>query len=151
MTKFIHNPALILPMESRSSSETCAPDKKRFEVELTIVRVDGRYKWWYSNPLIVVRDMQIDVYLNLNFMSRDPAWAEISSYASSGVSSGKKPIFNFNTEKNNQSASFKLNLEEHEMIDFGIFVTVHDQNKNPDILFCDPQASNDPIKTKINT
>lgn len=147
MSKFIHTALPASPQDSRSLFRACSPEEASIDMALTIVEVNGRYKWWYSDPLIIVRSPSVTVNLRLNFMSLDGTRARILCHACTGVTRKHSPIRHFHRH-DDCSASFELSLRKHQMVDFGIFVEVQGWGCNlPSTLFCDPQASNDPIKT----
>jgi hypothetical protein len=134
MTRFIHRPKPIKPQDTT--------------VYLTISGVYGHYSGSYSTRSLIFHDLSADITIKIVNKTLDGISVKIDNYASTGVAGSNDPIDNFTVKHCGQSATFTLNLLEHQLIDFGVFVVIETEGKTePTILFCDPQASNDPIKT----
>lgn len=114
-------------------------------LNLELFEQDGVVLWSYSENLILVDTPSTDIRIVL--VNRTGAKASILDYASTGVSQGHSPIRPFVSSPDGQSAVFQLNLLPNQLIDFGVFVSLVGDNIDTTI-FCDPQASNDPIKTR---
>lgn len=112
---------------------------------LEIFELDGVVLWSYSESMIIVDTPSTDIRIVL--VNRTSAKAAIVDYATTGVSQGHSPIKPFGRSPDGQSAVFQLNLLPNQLIDFGVFVSLVGDNIDTTI-FCDPQASNDPIKTR---
>ena len=98
------------------------------------------------------------ITINLSLTNFAPnIYATVDSYASTGISalelieseitSGRpnpSPILKFKPSQDGVPATISLRLFPHQIIDFGLFVSVMLENKQLAYLFCDPQASNDP-------
>ncbi len=112
-------------------------------LELTISDTSSGFTWSYSSKRIITGKSATPVEVKLvNNTSADVA---IVDYASTGVSDLHSPIAEFELNSNQQLATFLIELYPRQLIDFGLFVSVKPAGEPPIILFCDPQASNDPI------
>lgn len=131
MTRFIHNDDLGMP------------DTKAIELEIT--KKDQQYTWSYSNKRVIISSFPTPVEIKLRNKTGEPA-AFMDNYASTGVSDEYSPISSLELGKGGQSITFMISLYKYQLIDFGVFVVI-EQSGGQVILFCDPQASNDPIKT----
>lgn len=112
---------------------------------LTLFEADGVLMWFYSESIITINAPTS--YVRIALINRTDAKAAIVDYASTGVSQGHSPIGKFEASPDGQSAVFPISLLPNQLIDFGVFVSVVGDNVDQTI-FCDPQASNDPIKTR---
>ncbi|NOT89368.1 MAG: hypothetical protein HOP03_14480 [Lysobacter sp.] len=118
-------------------------------IELDISEKDHEFRWSYKNRHVIIDSSAMPVEIRLN--NRTDATAYIANYASTGVSSTdvsniRSPISSFELGKDSQSATFTISLLPNQLIDFGVFVMIERRGEPATILFCDPQASNDPIK-----
>lgn len=112
---------------------------------LELFEVDGVLMWFYSESIITVNAP--NTYIRIALINRTAAKAAIIDYASTGVSQDHSPIGKFDASPDGQSAVFPISLLPNQLIDFGVFVSIVGDNIDRTI-FCDPQASNDPIKTR---
>ncbi len=132
MTRFIRNNNLI--------AQEIPP------IHLTLSRINGHCSWSYSVPMLTLSDSSAHVEIELKYFTNDGSSAAISAYASTGVSAEHGPISSFKLPPGGNSAAFDIALFDGQLIDFGVFVTITQGVKPPVTIFCDPQASNDPIK-----
>lgn len=112
---------------------------------LTITGKYGAYQGTYSNNLVLIGHGKTTIEIQL-LNETDDASATIADYSSTGVTAKQSPIKRFAPSPDRQSAIMTISLHPHQLIDFGVFVEVSDGRHPTTILFCDPQASNDPIK-----
>ncbi|MEQ1514458.1 MAG: hypothetical protein ABL934_17515 [Lysobacteraceae bacterium] len=133
MTRFIRNDDLTAP-------ETA-------HIQLTLWGIHGYYSWSYSNAFLILGGDTTPVEIELENATSDGSSAAISNYASTGVTEKHSPISAFGLPPGGNSAVFKISLIPGQLIDFGVFVTIAQGDHPPTTIFCDPQASNDPIKT----
>lgn len=103
---------------------------------------NGDIHWSYSQKVLIVKTGSDIVSIVLD--NQTGLDAKITSYASTGVSPRRSPIKSHKLSRDGQSIELKIGLLPNQLIDFGVFVDFPDIDMT---LFCDPQASNDPIKT----
>ncbi len=127
MTRFIHN--------------SDSPPVVSAESTLTI-KENGTFS--YSPKSLILGDAWTKIIIHLNFEKpTDGATAKIASYSSSLP----KRIDSFTVACDGKSASLCIKLKRYELIDFGVLVELTQKDGTTIHVFCDPQASNDPIKT----
>ncbi len=137
MTRFIQN------------DDLAAPAAKT--IELQIFEIDGGFAWSYSSKRAITVSFAMPIEIKLK--NHTDAKASIFNYASSGMYASTvtpalhSPISSFALDKDGQSVTFTISLFPNQLIDFGVFVLIEQSGRPDVILFCDPQASNDPIKT----
>jgi hypothetical protein len=139
MTRFLHSGDL-----AAYGNKTIEAANGTRTIELEISEKDSEFTWSYKNRHIIIDCSAMPVEIKLK--NRTDAAASITNYASSGVSNTRSPISSFELGKDSQSATFTISLLPNQLIDFGVFVMIEQHGKPAAILFCDPQASNDPIK-----
>ncbi len=132
MTRFIHNGSSIQP--------EIPP------IKLLITGSHGNYRGTYSNNLVLLGDGKTTIKIELLNDTNDGSSAVITDYSSTGVTAKHSPIKAFKTGDDGKSAHLTISLHPHQLIDFGVFVELTSGNNTLAIIFCDPQASNDPIK-----
>jgi hypothetical protein len=103
---------------------------------------NGHIHWSYSQKVLIVKTGFDNVRIVLDNQTGLEAY--ITSYATTGVSPRRSPIKSDKLSRDRQSIELKIELLPHQLIDFGVFVDFPSIHTT---LFCDPQASNDPIKT----
>jgi hypothetical protein len=132
MTRFVLHPQ---PIEQAYMS-----------LQLTITGARGNYDGTYSQKSMILRATSTSIAIKIANKTEDNASVKIVNYASTGVTESHHPIHCFRVEHDGQSATFMLDLLEHQSIDFGVFVEIKTEGKaEPTIIFCDPQASHDPL------
>jgi hypothetical protein len=107
---------------------------------------DGYRATYLSNNHLILKfgATEITIKLHRDDSINNSTNISITDFASTGFTSANaSPISNFNNN-NPQVATFLLTLEKNQMIDFGVFVKIIENDGTKTILFCDPQASNDP-------
>lgn len=112
---------------------------------LELFEVDGALMWFYSESIITINAPK--TYIRIALINRTAGKASIVDYASTGISQDHSPIGKFDASPDGQSAVFPISLLPNQLIDFGVFVSIVGGGIDRTI-FCDPQASNDPIKTR---
>jgi hypothetical protein len=134
MTRFIYNEDL-----------AAAESKLIIELNITGGMSEG-FNWSYSDNTIIIGKNVLHIEVKLK--NHTTALAAITNYASTGITDQQRPInkSSFSIGRDAQSASFAIELLPNQLLNFGLFVelTIGDTIVT---LFCDPQASNDPIKT----
>ena len=117
-------------------------------IQLLITGSNGNYRGRYSSNLVLVGDGKTTIEIELLNETTDGTTAFITDYSSTGVSAKDSPIKAFEPSEDGQSALMTIGLYPHQLIDFGVFVELRYGKQPPTLMFCDPQASNDPIKTR---
>jgi hypothetical protein len=117
-------------------------------VELDILETNGKFTWSYSSTRVI--RVKLGMSIEIKLKNYTDAKASILDYASTGVHGPHSPISLFTLGKDQQSATFTIDLFARQLIDFGVFVKIEKSGSPDVILFCDPQASNDPIKDPLN-
>lgn len=115
--------------------------------ELTLslrILENGNIHWSYSEKVIILDAQPKEILIVLK--NETHLEAEITSYASTGVSHRHSPIKSHKLNRDGKSIEIQIGLLPNQLIDFGVFVHVWGNGVDKTI-FCDPQASNDPIKT----
>jgi hypothetical protein len=118
------------------------------QIQLNIWGEYPDYQWKYSTPAVIIGDNPAVIEIELQ--NKTNARAIITTYACTGVTAKHSPIISFaaDNERNAPLAVLTIGLRAHEVIDFGLFVDLTNGEKGTRMtVFCDPQASNDPIKT----
>lgn len=115
-------------------------------IQLLITGSHGNYRGRYSSNLVLVGDGKTTIEIELLNETTDGTTAFITDYSSTGVSAKDSPIKAFEPSEDGQSALMTIGLYPHQLIDFGVFVELRYGKQPPTLMFCDPQASNDPIK-----
>lgn len=134
MTRFIRNSSLVtLDIPS---------------IQLSITGSHGNYQGEYSDNLVLLGDGKTTIKIELQNKTTDGSAAVITDYSSTGVTARRSPIKSFRPSQDGQSVQMTIRLHPHQLIDFGVFVELTHGNLLPTILFCDPQASNDPVKNR---
>lgn len=110
---------------------------------LTIWQTGDTIKWSYSKDLIIVNEQ---THISILLANQTSLKANITSYASTGVSAEHLPLKTSEQNDAGQWIRLQLSLLPNQLIDFGVFVHLVGDDIDTTI-FCDPQASNDPIKT----
>lgn len=129
MTRFIRGPL--------SSEVAC--------IQLTITESHGKYHFTYSDNSLVFTEHQNSVVIKL--APTTDFSAEITNYSSTGITADYSPITSFHVCNGGQSAKITIQLYRNQLIDFGVFVNLKNATTGvQQTLFCDPQASNDPLK-----
>jgi hypothetical protein len=105
---------------------------------------NGHIHWSYSEKVIIVDADPREIRIVLN--NETDLEAKITTYASTGVSPRRSPIKSHKLKRDGQSIEIQIQLLKNQLIDFGVFVHLWGDGVDTTI-FCDPQASNDPIKT----
>ena len=113
---------------------------------LAITGSHGGYRGTYSSDLVLIGGGKTTIGIELVNETTDGSSAAITDYSSTGVTARHSPIKPFIPSDDGQSALMTIRLHPHQLIDFGVFVEVRHGKHPPTIIFCDPQASNDPIK-----
>lgn len=108
---------------------------------------NGGYAWAYSDNLLLVPGGVASIRIVLKNATENGARARVNDFASTGMTQRNSPIKSFSPEHDGRAAILELGLLPNQLIDFGVFVEVTRTGHDTVILFCDPQASNDPIKT----
>lgn len=134
MTRFIRNGSPIKP-EIPS-------------IQLTIAGSHGNYSGTYSSNLVLLGDGKTTIEIELVNGTTDGTTAVITDYSSTGVTARHSPIKAFEPSDDGQTALMTIGLHPHQLIDFGVFVELRYGRQPPTLMFCDPQASNDPIKNR---
>lgn len=116
-------------------------DEVTLTLTLTMAK-NGDIDWFYSEKVIILGAESSKIRIVLD--NRTGLEAKITTYASTGVSARHSPIKFLGLGPNDHSIEIRLTLLPNQLIDFGVFVHFPDIEKT---IFCDPQASNDPIKT----
>ncbi|MFZ2751853.1 MAG: hypothetical protein WAZ48_00230 [Lysobacteraceae bacterium] len=106
---------------------------------LTLTGSEGKYTGLFSPSLIPMAPGSSTVTVTL--VNQTDGTAAFKNYASTGFIGGKSPIASFKA----RNGSFNLTLQDHQIVDFGYLVCIT-FNGAPYYIFCDPQASNDPIQ-----
>lgn len=132
MTRFIRNSGPIKP--------------EILSIQLTITGSHGNYSGTYSSNLVLLGEGKTTIEIELLNETTDGSTAVITDYSSTGVTAKHSPIKAFEPINDGQSALMTIRLHPHQLIDFGVFVELKYGKQIPTLLFCDPQASNDPIK-----
>lgn len=114
-------------------------------LKLTITGVHGTYSWSYSNASLILGGETGRVEIELKNETSDGSSASIFNYASTGMTETCSPIKSFELSPGGHLAVLTIGLLRHQLIDFGVFVKMTHGRKET-TLFCDPQASNDPVK-----
>lgn len=134
MTRFIRNGSPIKPEIT--------------SIQLAITGSHGSYRGRYSSNLVLLGDGKTTIEIELLNETTDGSTAFITDYSSTGVSAKHSPIKAFEPINEGQSALMTIRLHPHQLIDFGVFVELRYGRQPPTLMFCDPQASNDPIKNR---
>lgn len=135
MTSFVYNDHLPIPNAPRV-------------IQLTITEcTDHTLIWQYSEKHLIVGKSEAEIIIQL--VNKTLAKSVITTFASSGVTENHVPIKaqSFHVPEDGQSASFPVSLLPNQLVNFGVFVHLVWASGAEMTLFCDPQASNDPIKT----
>ena len=106
---------------------------------LTLSGSEGNYTGLFSPSYVAMVPRSSTVTVTL--INNTDGTAAFKNYASTGFIGGKSPISSFKVK----NGSFNLTLQEHQLIDFGYLMCIT-FNGTPYCIFCDPQASNDPIQ-----
>lgn len=117
-------------------------------IALTISGSHGNYRGTYSDNFLVLGPGKTPVEIELQNETTDGSLAAITDYSSTGVTARRSPIGSFKPSRDGTSAVMTIGLFAHQLIDFGVFVELTYGDYPPTIIFCDPQASNDPIKNR---
>lgn len=115
-------------------------------IRLTIAGSRGNYRGWYSENFVFLGTSKTTIEIEIRNETSDGALAAITDYSSSGVTARRSPITSFEPSRDGTSAVLTIVSFAHELIDFGVFVEVTRDGYPPTTIFCDPQASNDPIR-----
>lgn len=134
MTRFIRNGGPIAP------EIPC--------IQLLITGSHGKYRGTYSSNLVLLGDSKTTIEIKVINETTDGSTASITDYSSTGVSEKQSPIKAFEPSDDGQTALMTIGLHPHQLIDFGVFVELRYGKQPPTLMFCDPQASNDPIKNR---
>lgn len=135
MTSFVYNEKSPVPNGPRT-------------IDLTITEGPNKtLAWAYSHKHIILNGSVAEILIQL--INKTQALAAIATYASSGVTEAQQPIKSdsFCRRGDGQAASFSISLLPNQLVNFGVFVSLLWPDGSETMLFCDPQASNDPIKT----
>ncbi len=116
-------------------------------IQLKITGSHPNYLWSYSKGAVILGDAPTVIEIDLHNDTLDKSKATLTTYASSGVTAKHSPIMSFATYNSGQSAVLTIGLLPHQVVDFGLFVDLTHEKHPTMTIFCDPQASNDPIKT----
>lgn len=115
-------------------------------IQLTITESHGKYHGTYSDSSLIFTEHQNSVVIKLT-PTPDNFSAEIASYSCTGITAEYSPITSFDVGDDGQSAKITIQLYRNQLIDFGVFVNLKNTTTGvQQTIFCDPQASNDPIK-----
>ncbi len=117
-------------------------------IALRITGSHGNYRGTYSDNFLVLGPGNTPVEIELQNETTDGSLAAITDYSSTGVTARRSPIRAFKPSRDGTSAVLTISLLAHQLIDFGVFVELVYGDYPPTIIFCDPQASNDPIKNR---
>jgi hypothetical protein len=110
------------------------------EIDLFLVKVsEGKYIWRYSHPQIITKSLDLEIVFNLKFLG--DFTPSIQSFASTGFDGVQSPLSI--VKKSDNSITLKINIKKNQIIDIGLFIKVSEAG-HPKVIFCDPQASNDP-------
>lgn len=134
MTRFIRNGSPITPEIPR--------------IQLLITGSHGNYRGTYSSSLVLLGDGRTTIEIEVLNETTDGSTAFITDYSSTGVTARHSPIKAFEPSDDGQTALMTIGLHPHQLIDFGVFVELRYGKQPPTLMFCDPQASNDPIKNR---
>ncbi len=115
-------------------------------IQLTIAGSRGNYRGWYSENFVFLGTAKTTIEIEIQNETTDGSLAAITDYSSSGVTARRSPITSFKPSRDGASAVLTIVSFAHELIDFGVFVELTCGDYPPTVIFCDPQASNDPIK-----
>ncbi len=138
MTKFICKP------NDNGNDELTSTENP--PIKLVITGSYGNYGWTYFTNRILLYPGHNTVEIDLINATSDSSRAVITKhYSSTGVTAEHSPITKFEAGVDGQSAQVTIHLCRHQMIDFGVFVELTYDKQAPTLLFCDPQASNDPM------
>ncbi len=132
MTRFVRNGDPTIPEIPR--------------ILLAISGSHGAYRGTYSSNLVLIGGGKTTIGIELVNETTDGSSAVITDYSSTGVTARHSPIKPFKPSDDGQSALMTIRLHPNQLIDFGVFVAMTYGGQHPTIIFCDPQASNDPIK-----
>ncbi len=122
------------------------------QIQLNIWGEYPDYQWKYSTPGVIIGDNPAVIEIELQNDAN--ARAIITTYACTGVTAKHSPIISFAADNGRKAplAVLTIGLRPHQVIDFGLFVELANDDKGTrTTVFCDPQASNDPIKTPASS
>jgi hypothetical protein len=130
----------------RKQRDECETEGAENEVTLSLVIffASGRIRWFYEQNQIIIGPGTTKATIVLNNLLPDGMKVSIDEYATTGISRTNNPIAGFSPSSDGSSAKFELSLLDNQLIDFGVFVLVNTANGDSQVIFCDPQASNDP-------
>lgn len=146
MTRFISN-------GDQDASKGCIKKGRirKVPIKLIITGSSESYRWMYSSRFVHLdRCNPTEIDIEVLYETTDIDSAVITDYCSTGITKSYSPIQKFTpsvagtSSVKGKPATLTILLTDHQMIDFGVFVELK-KGKKLVTLFCDPQASNDPI------